>query len=140
MWSAAKRLTSGLARLRSRHNKSRSLIWATVKPRSRAAIDAQGLDVIFGIDPIVSGRALRESDQAGFLIIPNHLGPNTCCAGGFTDVHFALTVEANRFSRKAFVRTKTEYIALAPAASIGHKSVPLTGYSMPAATGMSATL
>ena len=45
----------------------------------------------------------------------------------------------NRLSRNAFVTTKTLENAIAPAASMGEKSVPLIGYSAPAATGISTT-
>ena len=47
---------------------------------------------------------------------------------------------SNRRSRSALVNTKTLDSAMAPAPSIGDSSVPLTGYSAPAATGINTTL
>ena len=45
-----------------------------------------------------------------------------------------------RLSRSALLSTNTLDSAMAPAANTGDSSVPLNGYSKPAATGISATL
>ena len=47
---------------------------------------------------------------------------------------------ANRRSRSALPRTKTEDSAIAPAAKTGESRMPDTGHSAPAATGIRAAL
>src|SRR5690606_18210323 len=123
------------------------------KPQvARAFYEAQRLHVLVGVLPVARIAARGGIDQSDALVVADHLGGNPGCAGRLAYIHHVRSFSRrpslaprcagalNPRSRKALPSTNTLDRAIAPAANTGESSVPFSGYSMPAATGMSAVL
>src|SRR5690606_15724752 len=114
---------------------------------ARPTDEAQVVQIAVAEIAIVAVGAVRRADQPLRLIIADHLGRDAARLGRLADVHHAapftlpvLIWGLKVFRRRAFSTTLTLDRAIAPAASMGESITPKTGYSTPAATGISRTL
>ncbi len=104
-WPSATALTSALARPRSRHNARRSVICSTGKAEvARAPDEAQRVDVVPGVMAVTAFGARRLRDEAGRLVVTDHLGRDAGRPGRFAYVHHGSPSDgfgcAARFKRR----------------------------------------
>ncbi len=100
---------------------------------TRAADEAQQMDVAFMVLPVARLRAGTGVEEADAFVMADHLGRHAAGAGDFADVHFSPPAGRQRLSVSALVTTLTLENAIAAPA--------ITGFRKPsAASGMPTTL